>query len=464
MRKKSLASELLSLGLTLMIISVIVGGLVAGVYEGTKEQIALNNAVNAEDLAVVMPEADSIEDITHEFDEHPVIVEMYRAKKGADVVGYVYKMTVNGYSPDLSSLVGIDNAGNIVAAKVTQSAETPGLGSLVAEEPFISQFAGKSLDGSFQVVKGNPSSDFEVQSVSGATISSNAIATAINEAVKFHKENILGEEVVEEPKVEPTIDNMLLTGDAMNEIAGDLRAYEVTAGGEVTGYIVIAQNPGYYEDKPIRVAVGFDTSTHQITNVLILEQNETPGMGDVILDEEFAMLFQGKDAEALTTEVYSGASESSKGVFRAVNKAIEYYHNALVKEPSIDNMRLTGDELVEIDGDYKTLQVLTGGEVTGYIVFTSNPGYYADQPIEVAVSFDVASKEVKNIMVIKQNETSGIGTVITEDGFTELFQDEAAEEMAVQVYSGASDSSRGVFRAVNKAILYFNEVLLEGGN
>jgi electron transport complex protein RnfG len=135
-----------------------------------------------------------------------------------------------------------------------------------------------------------------------------------------------------------------------------------------------------------------------------------------------------------------------------------------MKEPTIENMRLTGDEMAEIPGDLKTFEVKTAGEVTGYIVYASNPGYYEDKPIEVAVSFDTATRQVKNIMVVKQNETQGIGTKITEEGFTTLFQDKASEEMSVQVYSGASESSKGAFKAVNKAILYFNDVLMQGGN
>ncbi|NCC78957.1 MAG: RnfABCDGE type electron transport complex subunit G [Clostridia bacterium] len=464
MKKKSIVSELLTLGGTLMLICIIVAGVVAFVYNGTKEQIAMNNAVNAEDLAVVMPESDGIEDVTAEYDEHEVITEIYKATKGGDVVGYVYKMMIAGYKPDLGTLVGIDNDGNVVAAKVTQSSETPGLGALVAEEAFISQFTGKETTASFQVVKGNPTSDTEIQSVSGATISSGAVTTSINEAVKFHKENILGEEVVEVPVVEPTLENMNLSGDAMNEIAGDLKTLEVTTAGEVTGYVVYAANPGYYEESPIKVAVGFDNETKTITNILIIEQNETPGLGDVILEDGFAQQFQGAAAEEMETQIYSGASESSKGVYKAVNQAIDYYHNVLMVEPGVENMRLTGDEMVEIDGEYKTFEVRNQGAVSGYIVYTSNPGYYEDKPIEVAVSFDAATREVKNIMIVRQNETQGLGTVITEDAFAQMFQDQPSEEMSVQVYSGASESSKGVYRAVNKAILYFNDVLMQGGN
>lgn len=331
MKKKSLLQELVFLGLTLMVISVVIGGLVAVIYETTKEQIAMNNAVNADDLAVIMPGTDSIEDFAEEFEPNEIITEMYRAKKGDDVIGHVYKMTVNGYKPGLTILAGIDKDGKLVAAKITQSSETPGLGALVSEDAFISQFSNKATDEEFKVIKGTAGSEYEIAAVSGATISSTAVTSAINDVVKFHKQNILGEEVAEEKAPEATIETLLLTGDEMVEIEGEYKTFEVKTAGEVTGYIVLATSPGYYEDKPMTIAVGFDNATKKISNIVVLEQNETKGLGDVISQEGFQQLFQGKDAAELTTEVYSGASESSKGAFKAVNKAILYYNDVLMQ-------------------------------------------------------------------------------------------------------------------------------------
>lgn len=331
MKKKNLLQELLFLGVTLTIICVIVGGIVAFVYETTKEQIAMNNKINAADLAIVMPESDSIEDVTTEFEVNDYITEVYKALKGSDVVGYVYKTTTSGYKPGLSTLIGLDNEGNVVAAKISQSSETPGLGALVAEDKFISQFAGKETASEFQIVKTEPAGADEIQAVSGATISSTAVASSVNEAVKFHKKNILGEEVVEAPKAEPTIENMRLTGDEMVETPGELKTFEVKTAGAVTGYIVYASNPGYYEDKPITVAVSFDAAAKQVKNIMVVEQNETQGIGTKISEEGFAQLFQDKPSEEMSVQVYSGASESSKGVFKAVNKAILYFNDVLMQ-------------------------------------------------------------------------------------------------------------------------------------
>lgn len=330
--KNSLIQELLRLGAILTVICIVVAGVVAFVYESTKEQIALNNKVSKSDLAVVMPESDSFEEITADFEADETVFEIYKAMKGSDIVGYLYKTNVTGYKPDLQVLVGIDLEGGVVAAMVTKLSETPGLGALVQEEKYISQFSGKATDAEFMVVKATPASANEIEAVSGATISSTAVVGAVNSAVKFNKEYILGEEVVEDKPAEPTIENMLLSGDEMVEVPGELKAFEVKSAGVVTGYIVYAENTGYSEEGPIELAVAFDKETKKITNIMVTKQSETEGIGNVIEDEGFAMLFQGKEALEQEIQIYSGASISSKGAIGAINMAITYFNDVLIQE------------------------------------------------------------------------------------------------------------------------------------
>ncbi len=329
MKTKFDIKELLTLGGVLTLICVIVAGVVSTVYITTADQIAMNNAINAEDLAIVMPESDAIEDMTAEFEPNENIPEIYKAMKGTEEVGYVYKTVVTGYSPELTTLVGIDNEGNVVAARVTQHQESPGYGEGVAEEKFISQFTNKSTESPFEIVKNAAATDQEIQMVTGATISSNAVAGAVNMVVNFHKEFVLGEEVAEEVKPEPTLENMNLTGDTLEEIDGDMMTLAAKSGDEITGYVVYAENPGYYPEMPITVAVGFDLATDTISNILIVNQNETAGIGDVIEEDGFSALFQGKETIPQDIQIYSGATLSSEGSYKAINKAIEYYNNTL---------------------------------------------------------------------------------------------------------------------------------------
>ena len=54
-----------------------------------------------------------------------------------------------------------------------------------------------------EIVKVEPSKDNEVEAISGATISSKATVSAVNDAIRFYKENIKGYDVEEkeEPKL-----------------------------------------------------------------------------------------------------------------------------------------------------------------------------------------------------------------------------------------------------------------------
>ena len=58
------------------------------------------------------------------------------------------------------------------------------------EEDFYGQFENKKVD-SFTVVKSAPSSDSEIESISGATITSKAMANGVNACIAYFQ-NVLG--------------------------------------------------------------------------------------------------------------------------------------------------------------------------------------------------------------------------------------------------------------------------------
>ncbi len=118
--------------------------------------------------AEVLSEADSF--VKVEMAELPETVqEVYRAENGA---GYVFMLeTDKGYSSDMKLICGIRSDGSIEACKTLSHNETSGLGSKTAEDPYKSQYVGKT-----------PDTLSEVDAISGATISSNAYMSAIEDA------------------------------------------------------------------------------------------------------------------------------------------------------------------------------------------------------------------------------------------------------------------------------------------
>ena len=108
-----------------------------------------------------------------------------------NVIGYVLTVTAKDASQaSITFSVGIQNDGTVNGYSITNIAETPGLGMKAQEEAFYSQFEGKNVD-SFTVVKAAPSSDSEIESISGATITSKAMANGVNACIAYFQ-NVLG--------------------------------------------------------------------------------------------------------------------------------------------------------------------------------------------------------------------------------------------------------------------------------
>ena len=104
---------------------------------------------------------------------------------GGSTLGYVITVIAKDASQaNITFSVGIANDGTANGYSITNISETPGLGMKVNEEAFYSQFAGKLVD-SFTIVKNPPASDSEVESVSGATISSKAMANGVNACITY---------------------------------------------------------------------------------------------------------------------------------------------------------------------------------------------------------------------------------------------------------------------------------------
>lgn len=107
-------------------------------------------------------------------------------------VGYVITVTAKDASQaTITFSVGIQNDGTVNGYSITDIAETPGLGMKAQDADFIAQFRNKLVD-AFTVVKNPPASDSEIESISGATITSKAIANGCNAALVYFRDQLGG--------------------------------------------------------------------------------------------------------------------------------------------------------------------------------------------------------------------------------------------------------------------------------
>jgi electron transport complex protein RnfG len=108
-----------------------------------------------------------------------------------NALGYVITVTAkDGSQGSITFSVGITNDGTVNGYSITDISETPGLGMKAQEEDFYSQFEGKNVE-SFSVVKQTPSSDDEIEAITGSTITSKAMANGCNAAI-YYFQNALG--------------------------------------------------------------------------------------------------------------------------------------------------------------------------------------------------------------------------------------------------------------------------------
>ena len=109
-----------------------------------------------------------------------------------NTVGYVITVTAKDASQaTITFSVGIQNDGTVNGYSITDIAEPPGLGMKAQDADFIAQFRNKLVD-AFTVVKNPPASDSEIESISGATITSKAIANGCNAALVYFRDQLGG--------------------------------------------------------------------------------------------------------------------------------------------------------------------------------------------------------------------------------------------------------------------------------
>lgn len=112
---------------------------------------------------------------------------LFANDESGERIGYVVAaVSPNGYGGDISVAVGIDAKTNkITGFSVLSNSETAGLGARCTEDEFTSQFAGK--DTTFvEYVKGGGAAGNQIDAISGATVTTNAVTEAVNSALAVY--------------------------------------------------------------------------------------------------------------------------------------------------------------------------------------------------------------------------------------------------------------------------------------
>ena len=178
----------------LTLITLVAGGVLGLVYEITKEPIAKQQEMaKQEAYKSVFEDADSFEVCVEEGDgelaaylaengfEAQTINEVMEAKDASgETLGYAINLTTSeGYGGDITFSMGVREDGTLNGISILTISETAGLGMKATKDEFKNQFQDKQAE-SFEVTKTGAAADNQINAISGATITSNAVTKGVN--------------------------------------------------------------------------------------------------------------------------------------------------------------------------------------------------------------------------------------------------------------------------------------------
>lgn len=192
----------------ILLVITLFSGLILGlVYQITKEPIALAEEKAAKEAyAEVFPAASDFEMLELKAEEDGEwLTEWTNAGfEGVDIVnvltslsedgsrlGYVLTVTSHeGYGGDITFTMGIADDGTLNGISILSISETAGLG-MKAEAVLKPQFANKNV-ASFTYTKTGAANDSQIDAISGATITTNAVTTAVNGGLYYFQTQLGG--------------------------------------------------------------------------------------------------------------------------------------------------------------------------------------------------------------------------------------------------------------------------------
>lgn len=189
----------------LLLITVVAGLILGFVYQITKEPIAAaeekaakaayqevfpDAAGFSDKLELAMPEGDST------WEQNYAGVDLDNVLWATDAegvcLGYVLTITSHeGYGGDITFTMGIQNDGTLNGISLLSISETAGLG-MKAGTVLVPQFAGKQVS-QFTYTKTGSTMDSQIDAISGATITTNAVTTAVNAGLYIFETQLGGD-------------------------------------------------------------------------------------------------------------------------------------------------------------------------------------------------------------------------------------------------------------------------------
>ena len=134
------------------------------------------------------PDSDTVQLVTGQDKRgRDVARTFYRGRQKGALSGIAFKVVApDGYSGNITVMVGVDPEGTVAGVEILSHSETPGLGDKIAQPAFKGIFVGKNLMNADWRVKKDGG---EFDQITGATISPRAVVGAVRKGLEFFRDH-----------------------------------------------------------------------------------------------------------------------------------------------------------------------------------------------------------------------------------------------------------------------------------
>ena len=188
----------------ILLVITVVAGLVLGlVYQVTKDPIAVQEARKKQEACQeVFQDAASFEAMEVRavdvsgwaeagYAQESIDEVMSATDASGSLLGYVITVTTKeGYGGEIQFSIGVRTDGTVNGMSILSISETAGLG-MRAEEVLKPQFAGKQIE-KFEYTKSGAIAESQIDAISGATITTNAVTNGVNAGLYYFQTELGG--------------------------------------------------------------------------------------------------------------------------------------------------------------------------------------------------------------------------------------------------------------------------------
>ncbi len=415
-----------------------------------------------ENMFEYFPEANQF-DIEEVDDE-----EYYLVFDDEDILGVSTIATPGGYGGEIEMMVAVDVAGTVRGIEIMSHSETPGIADGIEEEEWQEQFVELTIFDDIEITS-------DVEAVSGATTSSEGIASGVREGLDAIALDYFQRDPEDFPEIK----------DAPDQIEDG-----------------VFEGVGMGTEDGIEVEVTVNDG--EITDIQLIDHNESEAYLEMAWDEVSQQIMEENTPNVDTV---SRATQSSLGIMEAVQNAIEGIEDdgeveledgtfqgegdghspGIVVEITVSDGEITDLELVEhseteeimesawesmktriLDEQTTEVDTESGATQSSYGIMEAVEGALMeaeDSPIDledgvyvgeasgrnpgIAVEVTVIDGELNSLELLDHSESSEYMNPAWDTLSDDMLEQ---QEINVDIVSGATQSSEGIINAVEAAL------------